>query len=101
MAKPKPLPLHQLAAEIHPIHAEGLTVRLVQHMQSLIVRGLVAPGDRRPPERELAATLNISRSSLRQTLKVLQAMGVLEAKQGSGTYLSTSADTILQQPPDL
>src|SRR5688572_3824884 len=79
----------------------SLTEQLVESMKSWVLQGALAPGERLPPERELAALFKVSRSSLRQALKTLEVMGVLEARQGSGTYLTESAETILKQPTDL
>lgn len=93
--------LDRLASELGPVSFEGLTEHLVRQMKGWVMRGLIEPGERLPPERELAAVLNVSRSSLRQALKVLQVMGVFEVKQGSGNYLSQSAAGILRQPTDL
>lgn len=45
------------------------------------------PGDRLPSDRELAASLNVSRPVVRQALKVLEALGRVTAQQGSGTYV--------------
>jgi DNA-binding FadR family transcriptional regulator len=50
-------------------------------------RGLV-PGDRLPAERSLAVELSVSRSSLREGSRRLLDLGVLEARQGSGTYVA-------------
>src|SRR5262249_28878171 len=91
----------RLASEISPVSFEGLTEHLIRQIKGWILRGLIKPGERIPPERELAAMLNVSRASLRQALKVLQVMGVFEVKQGSGNYLSENAGSILRQPTDL
>jgi len=48
----------------------------------------VGPGDRLPPERELAAELGISRPALREATRRLVALGILRARQGSGTYVA-------------
>src|SRR5262245_51058503 len=45
-------------------------------------------GDRLPPERELAAMMGVSRSSLREALRALAMLGVAEMRQGDGTYLT-------------
>ena len=58
--------LDRLAAELGPVPFEGLTEHLIRHMKGWVLRGLIQPGERLPPERELAAMLNVSRSSLRQ-----------------------------------
>jgi len=91
----------RLAAELGPLQFEGLTEHLVRQMKTWVLRGLVQPGERLPPERELAAMLSVSRASVRQALKVLQVMGVLEVRQGSGNYLTDAATRILRQPTDL
>src|SRR5580700_3687713 len=74
--------IERLASELGPVPFEGLTEHLIRQMRGWVLRGLIQPGERLPPERKLAAMLNVSRSSLRQALKVLQVMGVFEVKQG-------------------
>jgi GntR family transcriptional regulator, transcriptional repressor for pyruvate dehydrogenase complex len=101
MAKPKFESSERFARQVGPVPFEGLTERLVEAMKSWVLQGVIAPGERMPPERELATLLKVSRSSLRPALKSLEVMGVLEARQGSGTYLTESAETILSQPADL
>jgi GntR family transcriptional repressor for pyruvate dehydrogenase complex len=66
-----------------------LTMQVVEHVRSLIAKGEVRPGDRLPPERELARELKISRSSLRAGIGFLSAMGVLKSRHGAGTFVSS------------
>jgi GntR family transcriptional regulator, transcriptional repressor for pyruvate dehydrogenase complex len=66
-----------------------LTMQVVEHVRSLIASGEVKPGDRLPPERELAKSLKISRSSLRAGIGFLSAMGVLKSRHGAGTFVSS------------
>ncbi|MEO6804683.1 MAG: FadR/GntR family transcriptional regulator [Edaphobacter sp.] len=66
-----------------------LTMLVVEHVRSLISSGEVHPGDRLPPERELARKLKISRSSLRAGIGFLSAMGVLRSRHGAGTFVSS------------
>lgn len=70
------------------------TDHVVSQMRDLISRGELRPGDRLPPERELAQRLGISRPSLRAGLRSLIATGILRARQGSGTF-------IVEGPPEL
>jgi GntR family transcriptional regulator, transcriptional repressor for pyruvate dehydrogenase complex len=93
--------LHRLAPEFLPVKTESATEQLVRQIKAWALRGLVRPGERLPPERDLAKALNVSRSVLRQALNVLRVMGVLQAKHGSGNYLSEAADHILREPIDL
>jgi GntR family transcriptional repressor for pyruvate dehydrogenase complex len=66
-----------------------LTMQVVEHVRALIAAGEVKPGDRLPPERELARKLQISRSSLRAGIGFLAAMGVLKSRHGAGTFVSS------------
>jgi GntR family transcriptional repressor for pyruvate dehydrogenase complex len=66
-----------------------LTMQVVEHVRALIASGEVKPGDRLPPERELARKLQISRSSLRAGIGFLSAMGVLKSRHGAGTFVSS------------
>lgn len=83
------------AKETHnDIHDENtghsqLTMQVVEYVRSLIARGEVKPGDRLPPERDLARQLKISRSSLRAGIGFLSAMGVLKSRHGAGTFVSS------------
>lgn len=78
-----------------------LTARLIGHLKELISQGVLAPGAKLPPERELCEAFGVSRSSLRHALKALQVMGVVRQRVGDGTYLVESADRVLQEPLDL
>lgn len=63
-------------------------------IREMIFSGQFTPGERVPPERELAQMFGFSRSSVREAVRELSALGVLTARQGDGTYISTldSAD---------
>ena len=66
-----------------------LTMQVVDHVKQLVASGELKPGDRLPPERELARSLKISRSSLRAGIGFLSAMGVLKSRHGAGTFVSS------------
>jgi GntR family transcriptional repressor for pyruvate dehydrogenase complex len=85
----KPLGTHQDAR---------ITATLISELKKQIVSGAIAPGQKFPPERELAKTFRVNRASMRQALKVLESMGVLSQRVGDGTYLSNSAETLLREP---
>jgi GntR family transcriptional repressor for pyruvate dehydrogenase complex len=75
--------------------------RVVLHVRELIERGALKPGDRLPPERTLAGEIGISRPSLRLGLRKLAAMGVVEARHGSGTYITAGPLTLASEPLQL
>jgi GntR family transcriptional repressor for pyruvate dehydrogenase complex len=64
------------------------TMHVVNHIRSLIENGTLQPGDKIPPEREFARTLNISRASLRTGIGYLAAMGVMKVRHGVGTFVA-------------
>jgi GntR family transcriptional repressor for pyruvate dehydrogenase complex len=61
---------------------------VAERLEALLVERDLAPGDRLPPERQLAAELGVSRASLREGLRRLLDLGIVEARQGSGTYVA-------------
>jgi GntR family transcriptional regulator, transcriptional repressor for pyruvate dehydrogenase complex len=63
------------------------TRQVVNHIRALLEKGALQPGDRIPPERELARTLKISRASLRTGIGYLVAMGVMRVQHGVGTFI--------------
>jgi GntR family transcriptional regulator, transcriptional repressor for pyruvate dehydrogenase complex len=68
-------------------HDTDRTRKVVNHIRALLEKGALQPGDRIPPERELARTLNISRASLRTGIGYLVAMGVMTVRHGVGTFI--------------
>jgi GntR family transcriptional repressor for pyruvate dehydrogenase complex len=65
-----------------------LTSQVVNYIRAKIEEGTLKPGDRIPPERELAKELKISRASLRMGIGYLAAMGVMKVRHGVGTFVA-------------
>jgi len=68
--------------------------QVAEQIRRLISSGQLKPGDLLPPERELAVKLGVGRSSIRDAVRTLEVMGILEPRQGHGTVvrdLSTDA----------
>jgi GntR family transcriptional regulator, transcriptional repressor for pyruvate dehydrogenase complex len=63
--------------------------RAIARIQELIGAGDLPPGSRLPTENELAAQLNISRSSIREAVKALTLARVLDVRRGDGTYVTS------------
>ena len=85
---------------VEKIGDSRITATLISQLKKQIASGSISPGDRFPPERELAKTFRVNRASMRQALKVLEMMGVLTQRVGDGTYLSNSAESLLSEPLD-
>ena len=64
-----------------------------EQLRGAILDGTLAPGDRLPPERELAARLGVSRPTLRGAVNALVIMGLLDSRHGSGTFVAASPVT--------
>lgn len=77
--------------EFQLVRPEGdgiVAEQVVDQIREMIRQGKLKPGDRLPPERELAKRLGISRASLRHGLRFLAAIGVLNSHRGSGTFIA-------------
>jgi GntR family transcriptional repressor for pyruvate dehydrogenase complex len=69
----------------------SLAGSIVHEIARLVAVGKIKPGDRFPPESELAEQLQVGRSSIREAFRVFQMLGVTEAKPGRGTILINTA----------
>lgn len=62
--------------------------RIVKQVTSLIIKGQLKPGDKLPAERTLAELLGVSRTSIREALKMLAAQGLVVIKHGQGVFIT-------------
>lgn len=71
--------------------------RITQFLRAEIVSGRLRPGDRLKPERELAAELQVGRGSLREALRALEMLDVVEMRHGSGVYIRMPQPDVLSK----
>jgi GntR family transcriptional repressor for pyruvate dehydrogenase complex len=69
-------------------------MQVVNHVRALIENRTLQPGDKIPPERELARSLKVSRASLRTGIGYLAAMGVMKIRHGVGTFVAEGPSVI-------
>src|SRR5260370_21044780 len=69
-----------------------------QQLKRMIRDGLIKPGEKLPPERELAEMLQVSRGSLRDAIRTLELMGLVEPRQGEGTVVCDPSAKSLINP---
>jgi GntR family transcriptional regulator, transcriptional repressor for pyruvate dehydrogenase complex len=81
-----------------PLERTSVGLQAVETIKALILAGDLQPGDALPSERELAVMLGISRPSLREAIRVLSAMNVLEPRHGGGTFVTSLDPRLLAQP---
>src|SRR3954469_23790967 len=61
----------------------------IDRIKDMIISGELAPGDRLPKEADLAERLGLSRNSLREAVRALALINVLDVRQGDGTYVTS------------
>ncbi len=86
--------------EFTEVKTKKLYRLVVQQIQEMIYEGKLKAGDRLPTERELVKQLNISRASIREALRSLDIMGLVESRPGEGTFITRpreSSDHILTE----
>ncbi len=69
---------------LRPVERPRTHQVILRQVEELLTSGLLRPGDRLPPERALAEQLGVSRPSVREALKVLEALGAVETTGGQG-----------------
>ncbi|MFE9683331.1 FadR/GntR family transcriptional regulator [Streptomyces sp. NPDC002701] len=67
----------------------AVTDEAIEKIKGMIVSGALRPGDRLPKESELAAALGLSRNSLREAVRALSLIRILDVRQGDGTYVTS------------
>lgn len=73
----------------------ALTDQAIVKIKHMILAGELKPGDRLPPEKELSEALGLSRSSLREAVKALEIIHVLDVRRGDGTYVTSLKPEVL------
>jgi GntR family transcriptional repressor for pyruvate dehydrogenase complex len=73
----------------------ALTDEAIEQIRTLIRSGALPPGSRLPPENELAAQLGLSRNSMREAVKALEMVRVLDVRRGDGTYVTSLEPRLL------
>ena len=75
------------ARKLDPVTRSRLHEEIVNQMIGRIVEGHFKPGERLPAEREIASNLRVNRATLREALKKLEVMGLVEIRHGDGIYV--------------
>jgi GntR family transcriptional repressor for pyruvate dehydrogenase complex len=73
----------------------AVTDEAILKIKEMILSGELRPGDRLPPEKELGEALGLSRSSLREAVKALEIIRVLDVRRGDGTYVTSLSPSLL------
>ena len=79
-----------------PVHDNrALSEKIIAQISDALVSGELKPGDRLPPERELAEQFGVSRTVIRDAVKTLAGRGILHVKHGAGIFVTTSEENAI------
>jgi len=76
-------------ALLKPVRQQKISDQVFEQLKELIFRGKLKPGDQLMPERDMADSMNVSRTTIRNAINRLVTMRLVEHKQGKGTFVST------------
>jgi len=92
----KNAPAHAAMAELRVVRKERRYQQVAEQIERLILKGVLKPGDLLPPERDLVKKFGVGRSSIRDAIRTLEVMGILDPRQGHGTVVrEVSADALV------
>ncbi len=84
-------------ADVEPIRREPVATQVARRLVEYIISGEIGPGDRMPSERNLAEAFGVGRSAMREALKSLSLIGLVDVRQGDGTYVRRADTALLPQ----
>lgn len=88
----------KMLPDLEPIdlrNREPISSEITRRLLDYLLSGRISPGDRMPSERKLAEGLGVGRSIVRQALQSLLVLGLIEVRQGDGTYLKRTDSPVL------
>ena len=83
--------------EIEPVKSTRIYEEIVRQIKAMIAEGRLKSGDQLPPERDLAEKFLVSRTSVREALRALESLGLIEIRPGEGTFVrEVSVESLIQ-----
>lgn len=83
---------------LNKVQVPRISDAIAASLERRILEGSLKPGDRLPPERELAAELGVSRPSLREAIQKLASKGMVQSRQGGGTFVTDALESTFFDP---
>jgi GntR family transcriptional repressor for pyruvate dehydrogenase complex len=84
--------------DIAPIKSTRIYEEIIRQVKQMIAEGRLKRGDRLPPERDLAEKFVVSRTSVREALRALESLGLIEIRPGEGTFVRQVSVEALIEP---
>lgn len=82
---------------LSPVKKQSIVSDIVKNLIKYLTAGQVKPGERLPSERQLSEQIGVGRTTLREALKTLNVLGIIDVRPGDGNYLRESDSRILSQ----
>ena len=83
--------------DLEPVKSTRIYEEIVRQVKALITEGRLKSGDQLPPERDLAAQFKVSRTSVREALRTLESLGLIEIRPGEGTFVrEVSVESLIE-----
>lgn len=83
--------------ELKPIKTKKIYEEIICQVKKLVTDGILRPGDKLMSERDMAEQLQVGRSAVREAFRALEALGIIEIKQGGGTFIKEiSTDSLAE-----
>ncbi|NLU09727.1 MAG: FadR family transcriptional regulator [Tepidanaerobacter acetatoxydans] len=84
-----------------PIRVQKVYEDIIEQFKNMIYSGQLQKGDKLPPERELCQMLDVSRASMREALRAMEVMGIVDSRPGEGTYIVDEITSSMFKPLSL
>lgn len=82
--------------EITPLNRAPISELILEKITDFLITGKLNPGDKLPTEQEFAVIFKVGRNSIREAMRMLSSLGIIEIKRGSGTYIrETVSESVL------
>ena len=83
---------------LNPVKSTKIYEMVMEQIKDIVKKGELKSGDKLPSERDLSEKLEVSRASVREALKALQMLGLIEAKHGEGNFITANFENNLLEP---
>lgn len=83
---------------LSPVKSTKIYEMVMEQIKDIVKKGEVKSGDKLPPERYLSEKLEVSRSSIREALKILRILGLIETRHGDGNFINDNFENNLLEP---
>ena len=81
-----------------PVKNMKVYEQVVDQIKEMVRVGQIKKGDKLPTERVMAEELQVSRTSIREAMRALEVVGLIESRQGAGNYIREEFDDVLLEP---